>query len=211
MRDALAQAVFRAKLASQTPKAEPQVIFVSDPAKDHAIRERDEEVRLLRLKNEFLEARIKRLEMRLREKLRETPDLIVRTDRPRANDILRAVSDQFDVPIDRILCKRQDRAFTIPRHVAMYLMHQLTSHSMPSIARALDRSDHTTVRNAIIRIQALRESDKDLDHSIRSIEAIFEYDAVSPPPTPTASLDRAASPSSPQEGARSLISTETSA
>jgi len=43
---------------------------------------------------------------------------------------------------------RRDQRLTGPRQIAMYIAHELTDHSFPSIARAFGKKDHTTAMYA---------------------------------------------------------------
>jgi chromosomal replication initiation ATPase DnaA len=58
------------------------------------------------------------------------------------------------------------KALVLPRQVAMYLVKQLTSASLPKIGREFGGKHHTTVLSAIKKIEARRRSDIDLDRTI---------------------------------------------
>lgn len=73
--------------------------------------------------------------------------------------ILRAVSEEFDMPVSEMLSTRQEARYCIPRYVAVGLLLQLTNMSLPAIGRRLGGRDHTTILNARRRIEALLESE----------------------------------------------------
>jgi len=58
------------------------------------------------------------------------------------------------------------QSIVFPRHVAMYLVKQLTLASLPKIGREFGGKHHTTVLSAIRKIEALRRTDVDLDRTI---------------------------------------------
>jgi chromosomal replication initiation ATPase DnaA len=58
------------------------------------------------------------------------------------------------------------KAIVLPRQVAMYLVKQLTSASLPKIGREFGGKHHTTVLSAIKKIEARRRTDIDLDRTI---------------------------------------------
>src|ERR1700733_1508343 len=58
------------------------------------------------------------------------------------------------------------KAIVLPRQVAMYLVKQLTSASLPKIGREFGGKHHTTVLSAIQKIEARRRTDTDLNRII---------------------------------------------
>jgi chromosomal replication initiation ATPase DnaA len=61
------------------------------------------------------------------------------------------------------------KAIVLPRQVAMYLVKQLTSASLPKIAREFGGKHHTTVLSAIKKIETRRRTDLDLDRTIEKL------------------------------------------
>lgn len=74
-------------------------------------------------------------------------------------NIIRTVSEHFQIPQDQLLAQRRTKAVAFPRQVAMYLARQLTDASLPRIGEAFGGRDHTTVMHACEKIK--REIDKD--------------------------------------------------
>ena len=58
------------------------------------------------------------------------------------------------------------RTIAFPRQVAMYLVKQLTSASLPEIGRQFGGKHHTTVLHSINKIEEQRKSDKELNRTI---------------------------------------------
>jgi chromosomal replication initiator protein len=56
-----------------------------------------------------------------------------------------------------------------PRQVAMFVVKQLTSASLPEIGRQFGGKHHTTVLHSINKIEGLRQSDKDLNKIINRL------------------------------------------
>lgn len=73
--------------------------------------------------------------------------------------ILRAVSDEFGMPITEIVSRKQEPKYTLPRYVVIGLMLRLTNMSLPGIGRRIGGRDHTTVLNGKRRIEALLEGE----------------------------------------------------
>ena len=71
--------------------------------------------------------------------------------------IQQATAKHFGVGVHDILSDRRSRQETWPRHVAMYLAKQLTSHSLPVIGRHFGKRDHTTVMYAIRKVEERME------------------------------------------------------
>ena len=70
-------------------------------------------------------------------------------------DIQKRVAEHFNVRLGDMHSPRRARAVARPRQVAMYLAKQLTSRSLPEIGRKFGNRDHTTVIDAVDKIQRL--------------------------------------------------------
>jgi chromosomal replication initiator protein len=80
--------------------------------------------------------------------------------------IQKRVVEQFGLRDQELKVRSNSKAIAFPRQVAMYLVKQLTSASLPEIGRQFGGKHHTTVLHSIHKIEALRDSDKDLNHTI---------------------------------------------
>lgn len=67
------------------------------------------------------------------------------------NDILKAVAQHFSLSVDTLKGSGRAREIALPRQVAMFLVREMTSHSLPEIGQFFGR-DHTTVMHAIQKI-----------------------------------------------------------
>jgi chromosomal replication initiation ATPase DnaA len=66
-----------------------------------------------------------------------------------ANIITDEVSKATGVSVLDIVSERRHPPFVTARHMCMVLLRELTPWSLPRIARALRRQDHTTVMHAL--------------------------------------------------------------
>jgi chromosomal replication initiator protein len=65
-----------------------------------------------------------------------------------------ATCAHFGLSRDELLSRSRAERCVWPRQAAMYLCKELTAHSLPTIARAFDGRDHTTVLHACKRVAA---------------------------------------------------------
>jgi hypothetical protein len=68
-------------------------------------------------------------------------------------------------PID-LVSHRRSQKVCLPRQVVMWLARHLTTLSMPAIGRLLGDRDHTTILSGIRKIDALRETDIQLQATL---------------------------------------------
>ena len=80
--------------------------------------------------------------------------------------IQKRVSEHFELREQDLKVKSNTRAIAFPRQVAMYIVKQLTTASLPEIGRQFGGKHHTTVLHSINKIEELRRSDKDLNRTI---------------------------------------------
>jgi len=66
------------------------------------------------------------------------------------------------------------RAIAFPRQVAMYLVKQLTTASLPEIGRQFGGKHHTTVLHSINKIEEQRKNDKDLNRTITRLLDVLQ-------------------------------------
>jgi chromosomal replication initiator protein len=86
-------------------------------------------------------------------------DLLPRDDTLTAERIIAVVAKQFGVEVDRLLSRERSREVALPRQVAMFLIREETSASLPQIGEALGGRDHTTVMYGYDKITNLMETD----------------------------------------------------
>ena len=89
-------------------------------------------------------------------------------------DIQRRVAAHYDIKPLEMSSERRAKEVVRPRHVAMYLAKQLTTHSLPEIGRKFGKRDHTTVMYAIRRIEELWPKDPALKDDLDTLSRSFE-------------------------------------
>ena len=85
------------------------------------------------------------------------------------DSIQKAVAERFNLKPSQLKEKSNTRQIVHPRQVAMYLVKELTSASLPEIGRAFGGKHHTTVMHSIGRIEQQRHQDPDLNRLLHSL------------------------------------------
>lgn len=98
------------------------------------------------------------------------------TRRLTPDSILSSVCDAFHASERELRGPRRHRHVTVPRQVAMYLIRELTDASLPAIGELFGGRDHTTVINALKRIEQLRAADPGLRHRMDTLRKRLEHD-----------------------------------
>jgi len=83
--------------------------------------------------------------------------------------IQRRVGEHFGLRGQDLKVRSNSRQIAFPRQVAMYLVKQLTSASLPEIGRQFGDKHHTTVLHSIHKIESLRHTDKELNKTINKL------------------------------------------
>jgi len=92
-----------------------------------------------------------------------------------ADRIITVIAQYFNLDRERMLSKDRSRDVAKPRQIAMYLMREETSASLPQIGEALGGRDHTTVLYGCEKITDLLETDDGLRRQIITIrEALYD-------------------------------------
>ena len=90
--------------------------------------------------------------------------------------IIRAVAEHFNVTYDELVGPGRTINLILPRHVAMYLIRQFTTLSLPQISARLGRKDHTTAWSAITKINRKMATDEGLRATVEHLR-----DKINPP------------------------------
>ena len=85
------------------------------------------------------------------------------------DQIQKKVAEYFDVRLQDMMAKRRTRAVTYPRQIAMYLVRELTEHSLPEIGELFGGKDHTTILHAHQKIQKDVEQNEQTKHLIQKL------------------------------------------
>ncbi|MEM9429841.1 MAG: chromosomal replication initiator protein DnaA [Pseudomonadota bacterium] len=90
------------------------------------------------------------------------------------DEIIRKVSEHYNVRMADMLGPRRSRNVARPRQVAMYLAKTLTTKSLPEIGRRFGGRDHTTVIHAVRKIEELSAIDSQIADDVELLRRILE-------------------------------------
>jgi chromosomal replication initiator protein len=82
--------------------------------------------------------------------------------------IFRAVSKYYDVPIDTLKSPRRQQNIVLARQVCMYLLRTLTDSPLSEIGSFFNR-DHTTVINAVNKVENMMEEDARIKEDVDTL------------------------------------------
>jgi chromosomal replication initiator protein len=85
------------------------------------------------------------------------------------DSIQKAVAERFQIKQSQLREKSNTQKVVYPRQVAMYLVKELTSASLPEIGRAFGGKHHTTVIHSINKIDQTRHSNPELNRLLHSL------------------------------------------
>ena len=83
--------------------------------------------------------------------------------------IQKRVAEHYGLRPQDLKMKSNSKAIAFPRQVAMYLVKQLTSASLPEIGRQFGGKHHTTVLHSINKIDSQRRTDKELNRTLNRL------------------------------------------
>lgn len=83
--------------------------------------------------------------------------------------IQRAVAEKFNMKVSQLKEKSNTKGVVYPRQIAMYLVKELTTASLPEIGRNFGGKHHTTVIHSIGVITEKRQNDPDLNRMLHSL------------------------------------------
>lgn len=88
-----------------------------------------------------------------------------------SDDIMRLVADHYKLRITDLRARTRTKPIVVARQVAMWLIKKHQDKSLVEIGRLMGGKDHTTVINAIRRIDTNLQKDSDLKRSIEDLES----------------------------------------
>jgi chromosomal replication initiator protein len=83
--------------------------------------------------------------------------------------IQKRVGEVYGLRAQDLKVRSNSKVIVLPRQVAMFLVKQLTSASLPEIGRQFGGKHHTTVLHSIHKIESRRLVDKDLNKTINRL------------------------------------------
>ena len=85
------------------------------------------------------------------------------------DSIQKAVAEHFQLKPSQLKEKSNTKKIVYPRQVAMYLVKELTSASLPEIGRAFGGKHHTTVIHSVNKIEKERHIDPELNRILHRL------------------------------------------
>jgi len=87
--------------------------------------------------------------------------------------IQKRVGEHFGMRAQDLKIRSNSKVIAFPRQIAMFLVKQLTTASLPEIGKQFGGKHHTTVLHSINKIESLRQKDKDLNRTINRLMDSF--------------------------------------
>src|SRR3954453_6820478 len=91
--------------------------------------------------------------------------------RPDVSQVQEAVAARLEISVDDLLSPSRTAPVARARQMAMYLTRELTELSLPAIAEAFNRRDHTTVMHAIRRVERKALEDASVSRALEELTA----------------------------------------
>jgi chromosomal replication initiator protein len=92
--------------------------------------------------------------------------------------IIRTIAEYFSLTPTDLRSKKKSQNIVHPRHLAMYIIRDLTELSTTDIGQFFGGRDHTTVMNAIDKIEKRTLSDPAEDSTIQSLKRLIKENHV---------------------------------
>ena len=102
-------------------------------------------------------------------------EILIKDESITPERIIQEVTREYGLTLDRLLSKERSREVAYPRQVAMYLLREETTSSLPKIGELLGGRDHTTVMYGHGKIAEQLETDETLRRQLINIrERLFQ-------------------------------------
>jgi chromosomal replication initiator protein len=92
--------------------------------------------------------------------------------------IIKVVAEYFSLTPNDLRSKKKSQNIVHPRHLAMYIIRDITELSTTDIGQALGGRDHTTVINGIDKIEKRKLSDPTEEPIIQNLKRIIKENCV---------------------------------
>jgi chromosomal replication initiator protein len=160
------------KIAILQKKAESEHVYVPDDVAEYIARAiksniRELEGALIRL---MAYASLTGAEMNLPTAQQVLKNIIETAEKKvTIEQVQKCVGEHFGLRAQDLKIRSNSRVIAFPRQVAMFIVKQLTSASLPEIGKQFGGKHHTTVLHSINKIETLRQVDKDLNKTINRL------------------------------------------
>jgi chromosomal replication initiator protein len=89
-------------------------------------------------------------------------------------NIQRVVANYFNLSLVDMKGKKRNKGIVRARHYAMYLIRKMTEYSLTEIGEIFGGRDHTTVINALDKIESEIQTDTSLYSLLQELERIIK-------------------------------------
>lgn len=90
------------------------------------------------------------------------------------DEIQKTVAEYFHLQVADLRSKTRSRSVAKPRQIAMFLIRELTKHSLPEIGDFFGGRDHTTVLHACKTIQGEKESTEEMMKILTALKNLLK-------------------------------------
>ena len=97
-------------------------------------------------------------------------DLAVDPSELTPDRIVSVVSNYYGINKKDLVGKSRKKEFVLPRHIAMYLIREITDTSLSDIGKVFGGRDHSTIINGVKQIDKSMKMDKAIKLAIANIE-----------------------------------------
>jgi len=94
------------------------------------------------------------------------------------DDIQKIVANHFNINENLLRDKTRKQEVVIPRHIAMYLVKELTNYSLKTTGLHFGGRDHTTVIHAINTVNLMMEQDEHMLETVKTLRQKVNYAQV---------------------------------
>lgn len=84
--------------------------------------------------------------------------------------IIQVVAEHYGIKPEDITSQKRNAEYVLPRHVVMYLCHHLAYIPYTTIAKVLDKKDHSTIINGCRKIEKNIQTNSELSNTIEVIK-----------------------------------------
>ncbi len=102
----------------------------------------------------------------IKEQLSSVPSKNIQTG---VHEILKVISEYFNISIADMKGTSRKKSVIFPRHIAMYIVREITELSTTEIGLEFGGKDHTTVMNACQKIKNMLLADSTLESTINAL------------------------------------------
>jgi chromosomal replication initiator protein len=88
--------------------------------------------------------------------------------------IQKTIADYYGMRVQDLKSKNNSKSVALPRQICMYLCKKVTGMSLPQIGREFGNKHHTTVLHSVSKIEANRQTDRELNRLIQTFTDSFK-------------------------------------